>query len=470
MSTRSKAAPSSDRLPVWTASAVAEAVRAGTVSASDATRYALDRLDARDGDIAAFQVVRREAALREAAAVDGAIADGAARESGSLPLAGVPIAVKDNVAVEGEPMREGSAATPAHPQIANHEVVRRLRQAGAVVVGITRLPELGVFGTTDSVYGVTRNPWDLDRTPGGSSGGSAAAVAAGIVPVAHGNDGMGSIRIPAACTGLVGIKPGLGVVPAEVGPNDWYGMTENGVLATTATDAGLMLSVMAGDPSLAHVADASDAPALRIAVSTKPPLAGIAVDREHVKALFASAAALLHEGHEVERFEPTYSNAAAMAGLVRWFAGTAADAETLDTELLEARVRRHAAIGRAVVDRGLLTDGPREQWREQALGLLSTYDVLMSPVLAQPPIPAKRWGQESWLANMVANSRYAPFSAAWNVAGFPAMSVPAGVHPTAGTPLSVQLVARPGREATLLSLAASLEKLRPWQRVAPAYS
>jgi amidase len=123
-----------------------------------------------------------------------------------------------------------------------------------------------------------------------------------------------------------------------------------------------------------------------------------------------------------------------------------------------------------VVDRGLLTDGPREQWREQALALLSTYDVLMSPVLAQPPIPAKRWGQESWLANMAANSRYAPFSAAWNVAGFPAMSVPAGVHPTAGTPLSVQLVARPGREATLLSLAASLEKLRPWQRVAPAYS
>jgi amidase len=367
-------------------------------------------------------------------------------------------------------LRAGSAATDGSPQARDHEVVARLRAAGAVVVGITRVPELCVFGATDSVYGVTRNPWDLERTPGGSSGGSAAAVAAGIVPMAHGNDGMGSIRIPAACTGLVGIKPGQGVVPCDLGATDWYGLSENGPLATTVADAALLLSVMAGDPSLAQVADASDAPALRIAVSTRPPLTGISVDREHVRALFASAAALLHEGHEVERFDPAYSNSAATAGLVRWFAGTAADAETLDAELLEPRVRRHAAIGRAVVDRGLLTDGPRDQWREQALALLSTYDVLMSPVLAQPPIRAKRWGQESWVKNMIANSRYAPFSAAWNVAGFPAMSVPAGLHPTVGTPMAVQLVARPGREATLLSLAASLEKLRPWQRVAPAYS
>lgn len=465
MSTRRKAAPSSDLLPAWTATAVAESVRAGAVTAADATRYALERIATRDSEVGAFQVVRRDAAVREADAVDARVAAGE-----HLPLAGVPIAIKDNVPVTGEPMRDGSAATSAEPQQRDHEVVARLRAAGAVVVGITRVPELCVFGATDSVYGVTRNPWSHGRTPGGSSGGSAAAVAAGIVPVAHGNDGMGSIRIPAACTGLVGIKPGQGVVPCDLGATDWYGLSENGPLATTVADAALVLSVMAGDPALAHVADASDAPALRIAVSTRPPLQGIAVDREHVKALFASAAALLHEGHDVERFEPSYPNAAAMAGLVRWFAGTAADAEGLDADLLEPRVRRHAAIGRAAVDRGLLTDGPRDQWREQALGLLSTYDVLMSPVLAQPPLPAKRWGQESWLANMVANSRYAPFSAAWNVAGFPAMSVPAGVHPTAGTPMSVQLVARPGREATLLSLAASLEKLRPWQRVAPAYS
>jgi amidase len=457
--------PPSDQLPAWTASGIAAAVRAGTVTASDLARVALDRIARRDGDVGAFQVVRRDAAVREAEAVDARVADGE-----ELPLAGVPVAIKDNVPVAGEPMRDGSAATDGSPQPRDHEVVARLRAAGAVVVGITRVPELCVFGTTDSVYGVTRNPWALERTPGGSSGGSAAAVAAGIVPVAHGNDGMGSLRIPAACTGLVGIKPGMGVVPCDLGATDWYGLSENGALATTVADAALMLSVLAADPSLAHVPDAADGPPLRIAVSTRPPLTGLTVDREHVRALFASAAVLLHGGHEVERFDPRYTNGAAIAAFVRWFAGTAADAEGLDPELLEPRVRRHAALGRLAVERGLLSDGMRDQWREQALSLLSTFDVLMSPVLAQPPVAARRWGRESWQANMAAGIRYAPFSAAWNVAGFPAMSVPAGVHPTAGTPLSVQLVARPGRESTLLSLAASLEKLRPWQRVAPAYS
>ncbi|MFN8149400.1 MAG: amidase family protein [Candidatus Nanopelagicales bacterium] len=454
----------------WTASGIAAGVRSRHRAAVDTVREALDRLDARDGDLAAFQVVRREAALREAAAVDGAIADGAARESGSLPLAGVPIAVKDNVAVEGEPMREGSAATPAHPQIANHEVVRRLRQAGAVVVGITRLPELGVFGTTDSVYGVTRNPWDLDRTPGGSSGGSAAAVAAGIVPVAHGNDGMGSIRIPAACTGLVGIKPGLGVVPAEVGPNDWYGMTENGVLATTATDAGLVLSVLAEDPTLAAAGDAADGPELRIAVSTRPPVQFAKVDREHVRALFATAAALMHDGHTVERHDPTYPTPVAIAALARWFAGTALEAEHLDETLLEPRVRTHARIGRFVIDRGLVRDSGRDSWVESAGDLLTSYDVLMTPVLATPPLPAKRWGDTTWFETMRASVPWAPFAAPWNLAGFPAMSVPAGVHPEHGTPMSVQLVGRPGRERTLLSLARSIERLRPWPRTAPAYT
>jgi amidase len=454
----------------WTASGIAAGVRSRRRSAVDTVREALDRLEARDGDIGAFQVVRREAALRQAASVDGAIADGAAREAGSLPLAGVPIAVKDNVAVEGEPMRMGSAATPAHPQIANHEVVRRLRQAGAVVVGITRLPELGVFGATDSVYGVTRNPWDLDRTPGGSSGGSAAAVAAGIVPAAHGNDGMGSIRIPAACTGIVGIKPGFGLVPTDLGENAWFGLTENGALATTVDDAGLMLSVMAEDPSLALPGDAIDGPELRIAVSTRSPVQGVTVDREHVRALFRTAADLMHDGHTVERHDPSYPTLVAVAALARWFAGTANEAEHLDATLLEPRVRTHAAIGRFVLDRGLVREGARGSWIERSAELLTTYDVLMTPVLASAPIAAKRWGDTSWVATMRANVPWAPFAAPWNLAGFPAMSVPAGIHPVHGTPMSVQLVARPGRERMLLSLARSIERLRPWPRTAPAYA
>jgi amidase len=451
-------------LQEWTATSLVAAITAGRSTASAAVAESLARIAERDPAVGAFQVVRAEAAGRDAAAVDRVVKSGQ-----HLPLAGVPVAVKDNIQVEGEPMRVGSAATEDYPQLANHEVVRRLRAAGAIVVGTTRVPELCVFGATDSVYGITRNPWDLERTPGGSSGGSAAALAAGLVPLAHGNDGMGSIRIPAACTGIVGIKPGGGVVPCDLGETDWYGLSENGAMGTTVADVALMLSVIADDPSLATVADAADGAALRIAVSTRAPVQGVRLDREHVRALFQTAGALLHAGHDVERFDPTYPQAAAIAGLTRWFAGAAGDAEKLDPELLEPRVRRHAAIGRQVISRGLLTDGPRDAWIRKATELLTTYDVLMTPVLAQPPIEAKSWGELTWAASMAANVPWAPFAAPWNVASFPAMSVPAGVHPTAGTPMSVQLVARPGREATLLSLAAAIEKLRPWARTAPDY-
>ncbi len=452
-------------LQEWTAIGIAAQVSGRRTTAVDTVGESLRRLTELDGDLAAFQVVRRDAALIEAAEVDAKVARGEV-----LPLAGVPIAIKDNISVEGEPMRVGSAATEAHLQPHDHEVVRRLRAAGAVVVGITRVPELCIWGTTDSVYGTTRNPWDLERTPGGSSGGSAAAVASGIVPVAHAADGMGSIRIPAACTGLVGIKPGTGVVPCDLGHNDWYGLAENGPLATTVADAALVLSVMADVASLAHVTDAADGPPLRIAVSTRPPLTGVPVDREHVRALFASAAALMHAGHDVERFDPTYPNAVATAALTRWFAGAAADAEHLDPALLEGRTRRHVALGRQVVARGQLKDGPRDAWRAQSLEMLTTYDVLMLPVLSRPPLEAKRWGDSNWATNMAVNTVAAPFAAAWNLAGFPAMSVPAGVHPEAGTPMSVQLVARPGRESLLLSVARSLEILRPWPHRPPAYT
>ena len=447
----------------WTATGIVEAVRSGRTTAVQATREALDRIAARDGDLGAFQVVRAEAALHHAAAVDGSPKE-------KLPLAGVPLAVKDNIPVEDEPMRIGSAATPAHPQIANHEVVRRLRAAGAVVVGITRVPELCAFGQTDSVYGVTRNPWSLELTPGGTSGGSAAAVASGMVPIAHGNDGMGSVRIPAACTGLVGIKPGAGVVPADLGTSSWLGMSENGALATTVADVALMLSVLADDASLARVSDAADGPELRIAVSTRPPVPGVSLDRELLRALFATAGDLGRAGHVVERFDPTYSPSTAVAALARWFAGVAEDAEQLDPSLLEPRIATHAAIGRQVLARGLVRDGARDAFIEKSAEMLTTYDVLMTPVLAAPPLAARRWGATSWATTMRANVSWAPWAAPWNLAGFPAMSVPAGVHPTAGTPMAVQLVARPGREATLLSLAATIESIRPWQRVAPAYA
>jgi amidase len=439
----------------------AAAVRDGRTTAVEAVTESLARIEARDPAVHAFQVVRHDKALAEAAAFDGD------PSHLSLPLAGVPIAIKDNVPVAGEPMRVGSAATSDEPQAADHPVVARIRAAGAIVVGLTAVPELCVFGATDSVYGITRNPWSPSRTPGGSSGGSAAAVAAGMVPIAHGNDGMGSVRIPAGCCGLVGIKPGTGLVPVELGATDWYGLSENGALGTTVADVALLLSVMAAEPALADVSE-PDRP-LRFAASITSPVQGVVVDREHARAAYATAGLLMREGHTAERVTLPSPQTAAIAGLARWFAGAAADADLLDETKLEPRIRQHAALGRKVRTSPLFKEEWREGWKQTAAAFFAEHDVLITPTLATPPIEAKAWGQGSWKASMQANIRYAPFAAPWNIAGFPAIAVPAGVHPTAGTPLSVQLVAAPGGEALLLGVAALLERLRPWRRIAPGY-
>lgn len=452
----------------WTAAAISDDVRAGRRTAVSETRIALDRIGLHDGDIEAFQVVRGEVALAEAAEIDRRA------DLASLPLAGVPVAIKDNVPVTGEPMRVGSAGSSDLPQGSDHPVVARIRAAGGIVIGLTRVPELCVYGATDSVYGVTRNPWNLGRTPGGSSGGSAAAVASGMVPVAHGNDGMGSVRIPAACTGLIGIKPGRGVVPAQLGETDWFGMSENGALATTVADAALLLSVMAAEPSLAEVVPPERR--LRIALSFRSPVAGIPVDPAYAAAAETVAAILRRAGHDVRRADPVKAtdaagNAAAIAGLARWFAGTAADADALDDpSRLEPRVRRHAAIGRVVRRTPLMREGFRQSWVRHATEFLGEYDVLITPALAQPPIESRRWHDGGWATTMLANIRYAPFAAPWNVAGVPAMVVPTGVHPEAGTPVAAQLVARDGGESLLLGVAALVEAARPWPRLAPAYA
>jgi amidase len=443
-----------------TASEIAARVRQGILSPRETVQDALDRIDGRDATIGAFQVVRRERALAEADEV------AARNDLADLPLAGVPLAVKDNVAVAGEPMRRGSAATSDAPQPQDHAVVRRLRDAGAIVVGMTRVPELCVFAATDSVFGITRNPWDLSRTPGGSSGGSAAAVAAGMVPVAHGNDGMGSIRIPAACCGLVGLKPGHGVVPSGLGPTDWHAMAENGPLATTVADAALVLSVLAGRPELAAVTPQT-AP-LRIGLALAPPVQGVRLDAEHRRATEETAQALRAAGHTVEELRVPTPTWAARAALQRWFAGTLDDAEQLDRARLERRVRVHARLGS--LSRRFIHDAQRQRVRDLlATTVFDRFDVLLTPTLAQPPITAGRWGERGWLANVLANTRYAPYPAPWNLAGYPAASVPAGIHRGTGTPLSVQLVTTPDGESRLLSLAAALEELRPWQRLAPGF-
>jgi amidase len=443
-----------------TAVAAADAVRRGTCTARELTEQALARIEKHNPELRAFRIVRTDQALAEADQVDARPDRGA-----GLPLAGIPIAVKDNVAVAGDYLGNGIGSQRTI-QAADHPVVARLREAGAVIVGLTNVPQLCVFGTTDSAAnGITRNPWQLHRTPGGSSGGSASAVAAGLVPVAHGNDGMGSIRIPAACTGLVGLKPGLGTVPADLGNGSWFDMAENGPLATTVADCALLLSVLAGRPELAApMVDNT----IRIGVSVRAPLAGLPVDRHYAQAARQAGRLLAGTGHPVHEAELGYPVKAGPAALARWFAGAAQDARNLDRHLLEPRVARHAGLGRVVQALGGPRAAGRTAWQRKAEQYFERVDVLVTPMLAQPPPAAKAWHAKSWPANLAANIRYAPFAAPWNLAGWPAMAVPAGRHPN-GLPLSVQLVGRPGSEAVLLGIAGELERLQPWPRLAPGY-
>jgi amidase len=282
---------------------------------------------------------------------------------------------------------------------------------------------------------------------------------------------MGSIRIPAACTGIVGVKPGRGVVPAHMGANDWYGMSENGAFATTVADAAVVLSVMAARPDWARVDEPGER--LRVALSYRPPVAGVRLDPAHAAGAGRAAAILAGEGHHVVRTELGYADAAttkaAIGALARWFAGASIDTEDLDRGALESRVRTHARIGDFVRRTPLLSERLREAWQRRAAELLRVNDVLVTPALANPPIEARAWSRESWLANVRANVEYAPFAAPWNLAGYPAMVVPMGVHPQVGTPVAVQLVGRPGSEPLLLSVAATLERVRPWSRTAPAH-
>lgn len=437
---------------------IAAAVRAGSASPQEVTREHLDQIDRLDTRVGAFVRVRHERAATEAEALT------ARGDLAVLPLAGVPVAIKDNVPVAGESTRYGATVTPDGPAQRDHEVVRRLRAAGAVVVGTTRMPELGVWATSEDAEGVARNPWDLDRTPGGSSGGSAAAVASGMVPAAHGNDGLGSIRIPAACCGLVGIKPGAGVVPSGVGLTSWRGLAENGPLATTVEDAALLLSVMAGRPELAEVQPLSGS--LSVAVSTSVPLPGVRADVEIVRAVVGAAAALRQLGHGIVRADPPYTQATANA-IVAWFtAATADETAALDESRLEPRQRRHAQIGRALQRLGRVRQSDRDRWKEQVARFFSGYDLLLTPVMTSMPPAAAGWRDRPWLANFWGNARWVPYPGPWNFAECPAATVPAAVHPD-GMPIGVQLVAPPGGEALLLSVAQQLQSLRPWRRHAP---
>jgi amidase len=439
----------------FTATAISAAVRAGTSTATEVVTEALARIADRDPLLRAFVVVRRQAALAEAAAVDNR------RDRHGLPLAGVPVAIKDNVAVAGEPLRNGSAATTTKPAASDHPVVARLREAGAIVVGITAVPELCIWGSTDSPTAITRNPWNTDRVPGGSSGGSAAAVAAGMVPIAHGADGMGSIRVPAASCGVFGIKPGYGLVPADLGPNSWFGVAENGPLATTAEDAALMLSVLAGRPELSQITPPH---VLRIAVAVGSPVAFWRTDPHWVGTTHDIAGVLEDLGHTTAARRLYYP---VVAPIARWFAGPAVDARGLNRRLLQRRTRAHIAIGALAMRARLVDEGRVARAESRVRQQLDGFDAVLTPALAHPPPPASSRHSRSWPVNAYTDMHYAPYSAQWNVFRWPAASIPAGRHPSSGTPMAVQVAARPGQESLILSLAAQIQQRRPWSRVCP---
>ncbi|TFV53086.1 amidase, partial [Geodermatophilus sp. DF01-2] len=287
------------------------------------------------------------------------------------------------------------------------------------------------------------------------------------VPLAHGNDGMGSLRLPAAACGLVTLKPGRGVVPGGIGADDWSGMAVNGALATTVADLAVAHAVLAGEEP--EPLEAPGRP-LRIAVAIRSPVPGTRADGPARAAVDAVVAALTAAGHTVVRRDPPLTPGAAAGALARWMAGAADDAAHLGIALsdLQPRSRTHARTGRAVRAARLVRPRTAERFREQMADFFSDVDLLLTPVTTGPPLPARPWHERSFLANVTANARWAPWTAAWNLAGLPALVLPAGTRPT-GQPLAVQLAGPPGAERRLLWTAGELERRQPWRRYAPVF-
>ena len=432
---------------------IARAVRERRVAPEEVIRAHLDRIAAADPLIRAFQAVRADGALADAEAL------GRRADLGSLPLAGVPVAVKDNIDVAGLPTRHGSAAMSAAPASHDDELVRRLRQAGAIPVGKTQMPELAIWPFTEpAAFPATRNPWDLSRTPGGSTGGGAAVVAAGMAALALGSDGGGSIRIPAACCGIVGVKPGPGLVPLAGGASQhWHGLTAFGPLARCAADAAAALSVLSGQGGL-DLSAAAEPPRrpLRIAVSARHPSPGARVAPAVRASLEQTADLLRAAGHTVTRARPPYPASLGLRFSSRWLAGIAEDAQDLPAEALETRTQAMVRRGRRAAKR--VRPASDDPFAARAADWLGHYDAVLTPTLARPAVPLGTWAGQGWVRAMLGVGNWL-YTTPWNLAGLPAASVPFGSDQ--GLPLGLQIVAPAGGEPTVLALAAQLEELRP---------
>jgi amidase len=452
-------------------------VRAGEVSPTELVRLHLERIERVDPQLNSFRVVLAERAMLEAEQAEARLKGGDER-----PLLGVPIALKDSVDLAGELTTHGTDGFP-DPAPADSEMVRRLREAGAVVVGKTLLPELAICGFTESAtWGVSRNPWDPQRTPGGSSGGSAAAVAAGLVPIASASDGAGSIRIPAACCGLFGLKPQRGRISLAPELENWNGLSVNGCLSRSVIDTALWLDVVSGGsaeagapapPERPFVESAKTPPGkLRIAYSTAPPRAvAPPTVSDEVEAVVAETAGMLRSlGHETVQQDPEWGNLGNNS-VPRYLRGITEDlAEVPRPERLERRTHGMARLGHLIPDRVFeQARRGRDVDAARVNAIFASHDVLMTPVMGGTALPVRRWEGRGAIWTLLGMSRFYPYCIPWNHLGNPSMSVPAGFAAD-GMPLSVQIIGRPGDEATLLSLAAQLEAERPWADKRPPIS
>jgi amidase len=468
---------------------LAAQVRSGELSSRELVQTSLDRIEALNPQLNAFVDVFAEEALAAADAV---------KPGDERPLAGVPVAIKNNRAVEGKRLTFAAEFMGDFIAPYDHNVVRRLKEAGAIVVGTTTLPEYGILPTTETRrFGPTRNPWDPTRTTGGSSGGSAAAVASGMVPLAHANDGGGSTRIPASCCGLVGLKPQRGRISLapEVGHNL---LAHDGVLTHTIAETAALLDVLAGyelgdltwaPPAPEPFADAAGrAPGrLRVALTTTLPLPDGTLDPVCEQAVRDAGALLESLGHSVEEVEapwqsrellevftavfgPLVSSQIGFASLIAGREPTADDMEPLSWAIWNV-CKNIDSVQAALAEM---------QLHGVARGVIawtSGYDVVLCPALAEAPVPLGTIDPLDAGDPMGAfrrSGQFTPYTAISNVTGSPAISVPLYQRPegdaAAGLPLGVQLIGQPAEEGALLALAAQIEQASPWADRRPPIS
>ena len=475
--------PDSD-LMFRSASELASMVRTGEVSSRELVEISLARIEELNPQLNAFVDVDGERALAAADEV---------QPGDERPFAGVPIAIKNNRPVNGLRLTYGCSLMKDFVADYDHNVTRRLRDAGFVIVGSTTLPEYGILPVSEArLFGPTRNPWDLERTPGGSSGGSAAAVASGMVPVAHGNDGGGSIRIPAACCGLVGLKPSRGRISAapELGDSS---LGIDGVLTRTVADTAAILDVLEGyetgdatwapPPGEPFAQSAAGAPGrLRIAATTLAPIAEAVVDPMAAQAVTDAAELLRSLGHEVVEVEPpwrveglqelfgvVFSNHIALSiaysGAVagRGVGGISSEDMEPMSWAIFSMIQKLGAL------QGMAATVQLQAHSRRLVSFLEPYDALLTPALAERPLPLGTLDTAAPepMSTFTRSGLFTPFTPIFNASGQPGISLPL-FHGEDGLPLGVQLVGRPAGEGALLALAAQLEAARPWVDRRPA--